>query len=45
MKKNNNNRAYSLGTNFIVDISRRASFGYGKNLPISKRSGTVPYRG
>ena len=34
--KNSNNRAYSLGTNFIADISRRASFGYRKKLPMSQ---------
>ena len=28
--KNSNNGAYSLGTNFIADISRGASFVYGK---------------
>ena len=30
--KNSNNRAYCLGTNFIADISRAASFGYSKKI-------------
>ena len=34
--KNSNNRAYSLGTNFIADISRGASFGSSKKLLMSK---------
>ena len=34
--KNSNNRAYSLGTNFIADIGGGASFGYRKTLPMSK---------
>ena len=36
MKKNSNNRAYSLGTYFIVDMSLRAYTGYRKKLPMSK---------
>ena len=44
--KNSNNRAYALRTNFIADISTRASFGYRKKKCRCKnRSGTLPYRG
>ena len=43
--KISNNRAYSFGTNFIAAMSWRASPRYRKKLPMSKRSGTVPYRG
>ena len=43
--KISNNRAFSLGINFIADISRGASFGIEKNYRCQNRSATLPYRG